>query len=82
MRLLDDLRSSLRTCLETFPDGRRGANGQYGMADFWISAFSVFFMRSPSFLVSRLQIATELSRDHRRLFGLSQAAKGASFILA
>ena len=50
MRLQDDLLSSLRTCLEAFADGRRGANRQYSMADFGMSAFSVFFMQSPPFL--------------------------------
>ena len=73
MRLLDDLLSSLRTCFETFPDGRRGANGQYGMADFGMSAFSVFFMQSPSFLAHQRRLEEGHGRSNcQSLFGMSK----------
>ena len=73
MRLLDDLLSSLRTCFETFPDGRRGANGQYGMADFGMSAFSVFFMQSPSFLAHQRRMEEGHGRSNcQSLFGMGK----------
>ena len=50
MRPLEPLLGSLRRCLDTFPDKRRGINTTYGMGDIGMAAFSVFFMQSPSFL--------------------------------
>jgi hypothetical protein len=73
MRLLDDLLGSLRTCFETFPDGRRGANGQYTMADFGMSAFSVFFMQSPSFLAHQRRMEEGHGRSNcQSLFGVAR----------
>ncbi|MDD5269025.1 MAG: ISNCY family transposase [Methylococcales bacterium] len=40
----------LRTTFETFTDRRAGKNSSYTMTDAALSAFSVFFMQSPSFL--------------------------------
>jgi hypothetical protein len=40
----------LRTTFETFTDRRTGKNSSYTMTDAALSAFSVFFMQSPSFL--------------------------------
>ena len=50
MRVLVSLLSSLRRCLEGFPDKRRGTNTTYRIADFGMAAFSAFFMQSASFL--------------------------------
>ena len=73
MRLLEDLLSSLRTCLATFPDRRRGANGQYSMADFGMSAFSVFFMQSPSFLAHQQRLEEGHGRSNcQSLFGMGK----------
>jgi hypothetical protein len=73
MGLLDDLLGSLRTCLEAFPDGRRGANGQYSMADFGLSAFSVFFMQSPSFLAHQRRLEEGHGQSNcQSLFGLGK----------
>ena len=73
MRLPDDLLSSLRTCFETFPDGRRGANSQYSMADFGMSAFSVFFMQSPSFLAHQRRMEEGHGRSNcQSLFGMTR----------
>jgi len=73
MRLPDDLLSSLRSCFETFPDGRRGANSQYSMADFAMSAFSVFFMRSPSFLAHQRRMEEGHGRPNcQSLFGMTR----------
>jgi hypothetical protein len=56
MRLLETLLGSLRGCLAGFPDKRRGMNTRYDMADIGMSAFSVFFMQSPSFLAHQRQL--------------------------
>src|SRR5208282_6302099 len=73
MRPLENLLGSLRTCLETFPDGRRGANGQYSMADFGMSAFSVFFMQSPSFLAHQRRLEEGHGRSNcQSLFGMGK----------
>jgi hypothetical protein len=56
MRPLEPLLGSLRRCLDTFPDKRRGINTTYGMADIGIAAFSVFFMQSPSFLAHQRRL--------------------------
>ncbi len=73
MRLLEDLLSSLRACFETFPDGRRGANRQYSMADFGMSAFSVFFMQSPSFLAHQRRLEEGHGRSNcQSLFGMGK----------
>lgn len=45
-----DVIKQLRTTFETFPDRRTGKNTTYTMTDAGLSAFSVFFMQSPSFL--------------------------------
>ena len=44
------LLSFLSTAIDDFPDVRNGANTQYSMHDFAMSAFAVFFCQSPSFL--------------------------------
>jgi hypothetical protein len=71
MRLLEKLLGSLRSCFNTFPDGRRGANGQYTMADFGMAAFSVFFMQSPSFLAHQRRMEEGHGRSNcQSLFGV------------
>ncbi len=40
----------LRRAIYNFPDKRNGENKQYGIEDIALSAFSVFFTQSPSFL--------------------------------
>ena len=39
-----------RSILEDFPDKRKGKNKRYQMSDAALSAFSVFFTQTPSFL--------------------------------
>ncbi len=46
----DKLVGSLRQTLGALPDRRTGDNTQYSMEDIGLSAFSVFFTQSPSFL--------------------------------
>ncbi|MDD5275355.1 MAG: hypothetical protein PHR16_04665 [Methylovulum sp.] len=45
-----DVVKQLRLTFETFVDQRTGKNTGYTMTDAGLSAFSVFFMQSPSFL--------------------------------
>src|SRR5674476_316648 len=45
-----DVVKQLRTTFETFSDRRTGKNINYTLTDAGLSAFSVFFMQSPSFL--------------------------------
>ena len=47
---LDDITKQIRRTFEQFTDPRRGKNTRYTLVDAGLSAFSVFFMQSPSFL--------------------------------
>jgi len=47
--ILDRLLTGLHDACAAFPDKRKGA-GDYSMADIGLSAFSLFFMQSESFL--------------------------------
>src|SRR3954463_12341253 len=48
MKILDRLIGSLRGCCQLLPDLRQGGDARYTMAD--LSAFSLFFLQSPSSL--------------------------------
>jgi hypothetical protein len=70
MRLLARLLGSLRRCLDGFPDKRRGMNVTYRMGDVGMSAFSVFFMQSPSFLAHQRRLEHGHGRSNcESLFG-------------
>ena len=70
---LDRLLASPRRCCLSLPDQRSGTNTQYAMADFGLAAFSVFFMRSPSFLEHQRHLAKERGRSNcETLFGMNQ----------
>src|SRR3954451_5464347 len=47
MKILDRLIGALRGCCHALPDLRQGGDTRYTMAD--MSAFSLFFLQSPSF---------------------------------
>lgn len=73
MEALVTLLGWLRCCLEGFPDRRRGINTQYSMADFGISALSVFFMTSPSFLEHQRRFELGHHRSNcQTLFGVAR----------
>jgi len=65
----------IRELFETLPDGRSG-NGvyrKYSMADAALSAFSVFFMQSPSFLEYQKTMQKERGKNNAHgLFGVHQ----------
>src|SRR3990167_3304902 len=57
----------------TFSDKRRGKNTQYSMADIVLSAFSVFYLQSPSFLSYQQEMEHEHSNNNARtLFGITK----------
>ena len=64
MRVLDDLIAELREVCSSFVDKRRGRNGRYTMADIGLSAFSVFFMQSPSFLAHQKMLEARRGRSN------------------
>ena len=73
MEVLNDLLHSLRRCFEGFPDKRRGLNTRYTMADIGMSAFSVFFMTSPSFLEHQRRFEEGHHRSNcQTLFGITR----------
>jgi hypothetical protein len=47
---MDDITKQIRRTYERYTDPRRGKNTRYTRVDAGLSAFSVFFMQSPSFL--------------------------------
>ena len=46
----ESLVKQINNCMDTLPDSRIGTNTRYEMRDAALSAFSTFFMQSPSFL--------------------------------
>jgi hypothetical protein len=70
---LDDITKQTRSTFETFVDPRKGKNKFYTMVDAALSAFSVFFTQSPSFL--EYQRSLEQTQGHnnaRTLFGVHE----------
>ena len=68
-----DVVKQLRTTFETFTDRRTGKNTNYTMTDAGLSAFSVFFMQSPSFLdFQRTMQETQGKNNAQTLFGVFQ----------
>ena len=50
MLILAELLAGLKDVCGGFPDKRKGGDAGYSMADIGLSAFSLFFMQSESFL--------------------------------
>ena len=68
---LSEVVTQLRTTFESFPDARTGKNISYAMTDAGLSAFSVFFMQSPSFLdFQRTMQETQGKNNAQSLFGV------------
>jgi hypothetical protein len=66
--------SLIREALWALPDKRKGGNNQrYAMGDAGLSAFSVFFLQSPSFLDYQRRMQQERGRNNANsLFGVHQ----------
>ncbi len=63
----------LNGTLDGLPDGRRGKNRQYSMADLGRAAFAVFFCQSPSFLAhQQLMQQVQGKNNGRTLFGIEK----------
>ena len=64
---------ALRDCCSAFPDRRTGSNCSYTLADIGLSAFSIFFMQSPSFLSHQRDLHARRNRSNcRTLFGMEK----------
>src|SRR6195952_6082245 len=70
--LLRSLLDGVRSTCAGFPDKRRGGDVTYAMADIGLSAFSLFFMQSESFLSYQrgLEEGRKTSNCHS-LFGMT-----------
>lgn len=68
---LADITREIRCTLEQFTDVRRGKNTRYTLVDAGLSAFSVFFMQSPSFLEDQRSLEQSHGRNNAQtLFGV------------
>lgn len=64
---------SFRQVLSSLPDKRTGQNSRYGMEDAALSAFSVFFTQTPSFLAyQRMMEGSKGHSNSQSLFGVHQ----------
>jgi len=69
---LESYITALRERCGELPDKRSGNNVRYSMADIGLSAFSVFFMQSPSFLAHQRALAENCGRSNAEtLFGMT-----------
>ena len=72
MERLEGYIAALRERCGQLPDKRSGGNSRYRMADIGLSAFSVFFMQSPSFLAHQRALAERCGRSNAEtLFGMT-----------
>lgn len=68
---LDDITRQMRSTFETLIDPRKGKNKSYTLMDAALSAFSVFFMQSPSFLEYQRSLEQREGQNNARaLFGV------------
>jgi len=68
---MGDITKLIRGIFETFIDARKGKNKKYSMVDAGLSAFSVFFMQSPSFLEHQRTLEQAHGENNARtLFGI------------
>src|SRR5512147_604704 len=70
---LDDITKQIRHPFEQFTDPRQGKNTRYTLVDAGLSAFSVFFMQSPSFLEYQRCLEQAHGKSNAQtLFGVHQ----------
>ena len=66
----ETLMKKFRGCIDQLPDSRKGSNTQYEMSDAALSAFSIFFMQSPSFLAQQRTMQKQRGKSNlTTLFG-------------
>ena len=69
----EELKNTLGKAISQFPDKRTGKNLQYSMSDIGMSAFSIFFTQSPSFLAyQQLMTDSKGISNAKTLFGISK----------
>lgn len=69
--LFNTIVGSFRQVLSSLPDKRTGKNSRYGMEDAALSAFSVFFTQTPSFLAyQRMMEGSKGHSNAQSLFGV------------
>ena len=74
---LDDITQQIRRTFEQFTDPRQGKNTRYTLVDAGLSAFSVFFMQSPSFLEYQRSLDQRLGQNNAQtLFGVHRIPSG------
>lgn len=62
---------TVKECMGSLPDSRKGNNTTYQMSDAALSAFSTFFMQSPSFLAQQRMLQKQQSQNNvQSLFGV------------
>ena len=64
MDVLDGVISELRSVCASLPDKRTGSNIRHEMADFGLSALSLFLMQSPSFLAHQRALSRARERSN------------------
>jgi hypothetical protein len=73
MSLLVSLLKELKEVCRTFPDAREGRSGNIAVEDFGLSAFSMFFMQSESFLSYQRALEKGQKRSNcQTLFGIGK----------
>jgi len=73
MKIFSQLLEELKSVCGLFPDARKGRGGNIGMADFGLSAFSMFFMQSLSFLSFQRNLEKGHGRSNcQTLFGIEK----------
>jgi hypothetical protein len=72
--MFDEFVARLRKQADGFPDERKGGNHeQYTVTDACMSAFSVFFTQSPSFLAYQIEMRAKKGKDNAQsLFGIDK----------
>ena len=72
-KVFDSLIGELSDCFEKLPDYRQGVNTRYEIKDAAVSAFSVFFTQSPSFLASQRLLQKRKGKNNLfKLFGVGR----------
>jgi len=71
--IFSDFINVFRTKAKSFPDKREGANTTYKIEDIALSAFSIFYMQSPSFLQYQRNMESKEGKSNAQsLFGLDK----------
>jgi hypothetical protein len=73
VKSFDEIVAYFKSVLEKFPDERTGKNKRYQIIDVALSAFSVFFTQTPSFLAYQRTMEQNKGRNNvRSLFSIKQ----------